>query len=82
MDRQIKTHAMGVPKEIIAWFFTEAEKHLLEVELVEVIGMNKLLVDVIYEPKQRMEMMLLIERVNDFLHEEEERELQKQKTNS
>lgn len=73
MEKQIKVHAMKVPKEIIAWFFTEAEKHLLEVQLVEVIGMDNLLVDVIYQPRQRIEMMMLIERVDDFLHEEEER---------
>lgn len=76
MEKQFKTHPMKIPKEIIAWFFTEAEKHLLEVHLVEVIGFDDLLVDVVYEPKQRMEMMLLIERVDDFLHEEEERKNQ------
>lgn len=73
MKTNLKVHAMEIPKEIIAWFFTEAEKHLLDVALVEVIGTEKLRVDVVYEKKQRMEVMLLIERVDDFLHEEEER---------
>lgn len=76
MEKQIKTHPMEIPSEIIAWFFTEAEKHLLEVYLVKVVGMNNLLVDVVYETEQRMQMMLLIERVDDFLHKEEERKNQ------
>jgi len=46
--------------------------------LVEVIGMDNLLVDVIYEPKQRMEMMMLIERVDDWVHQEEERRNQRE----
>jgi len=76
METKIKSHPMEIPKEILAWFFTEAEKHLLEIQLVEVKGMDKLLVDVIYKKHQRMEVMLLIEGVDDFFHEEQERENQ------
>lgn len=77
MERKIKTHPMEIPKEIIAWFFTETEKHLLEVHLVEVVGSDNLLVDVVYETKQRLEVMILIERVDDFNHAEEQRKLDK-----
>ncbi|HRE98592.1 MAG TPA: hypothetical protein PK637_17645 [Flavobacteriales bacterium] len=80
MEKQLKTHPMEIPKEIIAWFFTEAEKHLLEVYLVKVVGMDILLVDVVYEPKQRMEMMRLIERVDDYNHAEEERRNQEEES--
>lgn len=63
---------MEIPQEIIAWFFTEAEKHLLEIQLVEVKGMENLLVDVIYKKEQRMKVMLLIERVDEFLHRQQQ----------
>jgi hypothetical protein len=38
--------------------------------------MDELLVDIVYETHQRLEVMILIERVNDFLIEEEQSKLQ------
>ena len=80
--RQKRKQEQKVTLQRVEQLFTEAEKHLLEVELVDVIGNNCLLVDVIYEPRQRVEMMILIEGVDRWNWQQQQIELEKNETKS
>lgn len=76
MKDRLKVHPIDVPKEIIAWFFKKAYRLNLQVELVEVVGITILRVDVVYRKHQRLDMMKLIEGVDEYFFDEQERQLQ------
>lgn len=72
MKTDLKIHTMEIPKEIIARFFTKAERDNIRIELLEIVGLKAIQIDLVYKKDQRENVMLLIELVDEYLLTKEE----------
>ena len=72
MKTDLKIHTMEIPKEVIARFFTKAERDNIRIELLEVVGLKAIQIDLVYKKDQRENVMLLTELVDEYLLTKEE----------